>query len=87
MERFMSSVEGNRLVTVAVNTRRSSLSPRLVMISPMANTPTATTTNPMPSESSGKPKLKRCTPVLTSLPTRPSSRPVTTIASDLIMSP
>jgi hypothetical protein len=57
------------------------------MISPIANTPTATTTNPMPSESSAKPKLKRCTPVLTSLPTSPNRRPVTTIASDFTMSP
>ena len=57
------------------------------MISPIANTPTATTMKPMPSESSLMPKVKRCTPVLTSVPTMPSSRPTATMASDFIMSP
>ena len=57
------------------------------MISPIANTPTATTMKPMPSESSVMPKLKRWTPVLTSEPTLPSSRPIATMASDFIMSP
>ena len=57
------------------------------MISPIANTPTATTMKPMPSESSVTPKLNRWTPVLTSLPTMPSRRPITTMASDLSMSP
>ena len=57
------------------------------MISPIANTPTATTMKPMPSESSVMPKLKRCTPVLTSVPTMPSSRPIATMASDFTMSP
>ena len=31
--------------------------------------------------------VKRCTPVLTSVPTMPSSSPIATIASDFIMSP
>jgi len=35
----------------------------------------ATTMNPMPSESSVMPKLKRCTPVLTSVPTMPRQKP------------
>ncbi len=42
---------------------------------------------PMPSDSSTMPKLKRGTPVFTSEPTMPSSSPITTIASDFIMSP
>ena len=57
------------------------------MISPIANTPTATTMKPMPSVSSVMPNEKRCTPVLTSVPTMPSSSPIATMASDLIMSP
>jgi hypothetical protein len=57
------------------------------MISPMAKTPTATTTKPMPSVSSGKPKLKRAMPELTSVPTTPRSSPNAVIASDLAMSP
>ncbi len=45
------------------------------MISAMPNMPIATTTKPMPSESSGMPKVKRSTPELTSVPMRPRSRP------------
>ena len=37
--------------------------------------PMATMTKPMPSASSGMPKVKRGAPELTSVPTRPSSRP------------
>src|SRR5216117_4073378 len=50
------------------------------MISAVPNMPMATITKPMPSESSGTPKVKRSTPELTSVPTRPSSRPKITIA-------
>src|SRR5262249_13202246 len=87
IERFKSSLVGNRWVSLELNTTRSELWPRLLMISPIANTPTATTMKPMPSVSSVTPKLKRCVPVLTSVPTMPSRSPITTMASDLIMSP
>lgn len=66
---------------------RLSEEPRLATISPSANTPTARTTNPMPSASSAMSKLKRLQPELTSVPTVPSNRPTVTIASDLTMSP
>ena len=45
------------------------------MISAMPNRPIETTTTPMPSRSSGRSKVKRSKPVLTSAPIRPSSRP------------
>src|ERR1044071_2378426 len=57
------------------------------MISAVPNIPIATTTKPMPSESSGMPKVKRSTPELTSVPTRPSSRPNTTMAIALTSEP
>jgi hypothetical protein len=49
------------------------------MISPMPNIPMATTTKPIPSASWGSSKPKRWTPELTSVPTRPRSRPSTII--------
>jgi len=57
---------------------------RLRTISAMPNMPIASGTKPMPSESSGMLKVKRCWPVCTSVPTRPSPTPATTIAIDLI---
>ena len=84
---FRSARVGIRFVTLPVKIFRSSGSPRLATISPIANTPTATTMKPMPSDSSVMPNEKRCTPVLTSVPTMPSRRPITTMASDLRMSP
>ena len=50
------------------------------MISAKPKSPIATTTKPMPSESSGTPNVKRCSPELTSVPMMPSSRPSTIIA-------
>ena len=47
----------------------------------MPNRPMATGTKPMPSPSSAKSKVMRGAPVLTSMPTRPSSRPTSTIAT------
>ena len=85
--RLKSSLVGNRLVTLAVNTSRLSFVSRLAMISAMPNMPIATTTKPMPSESSGMPKVKRGTPELTSVPIRPSSRPSTTMAIALTSEP
>ena len=57
------------------------------MISATPNMPIATTTKPMPSESSGMSKVKRSTPELTSVPIRPSSRPKITIAIALVSEP
>ena len=57
------------------------------MISAKPNTPMATATKPMPSDSSGMSKVKRATPELTSVPTRPSSSPSTIIAIALISEP
>ena len=57
------------------------------MISVMPNMPIATTTNPIPSERSGRSNAKRITPVLTSVPTNPSRRPNTTIATALMSEP
>ena len=47
----------------------------------------ATITKPMPSESSGTPNVKRSTPELTSVPTRPKSSPHTTMAIALTSEP
>ena len=57
------------------------------MISAVPNTPIATTTKPMPSESSGTSKVKRSTPELTSVPISPRSRPSTTMAIALVSEP
>ena len=57
------------------------------MISAKPNRPIATLTTPMPSVSCGMPKSKRATPELTSVPTMPSSRPVTIIAMALSSEP
>jgi hypothetical protein len=57
------------------------------MISAMPNMPMAIETKPMPSESSGMPKVKRCWPVCTSVPTRPSATPSTTMPMDLMTEP
>ena len=53
----------------------------------MPNRPIATTTNPIPSPSTGRSKVKRSRPELTSVPTRPSSRPSSTIATALSSEP
>jgi hypothetical protein len=47
----------------------------------------AMVTKPMPSVSSGMSKLKRATPEFTSVPTRPSSRPSTIMATALSSEP
>jgi len=57
------------------------------MISAVPNMPIATTTKPMPSDSSGMPKVKRSTPELTSVPMIPRSSPNTTMAIALISEP
>ena len=87
MHFLMSSQFGRIRSTFATKTSRVSLCCRLAMISAMPNTPIATVTNPMPSESSEMPKLYRATPEFTSVPTRPSSRPRMTIAIALMSEP
>ena len=57
------------------------------MISAVPNMPIATTTKPMPSESSGTSNVKRSTPELTSVPISPRSRPNTTMAIALMSEP
>ena len=84
---FMSSQVGNKCVTLALKMRRSCGLLRLAMISPIANMPTASTMKSMPSVSSGKPNAMRDSPVLTSVPTLPSSSPSATMASEFSMSP
>src|SRR2546428_314180 len=86
-ESLMSCQVGSKPVTFLVKTSRCSFCSRLLMISAKPNTPIATETKPMPSESSETPKLKRATPELTSVPTRPSSRPRITIAIALMSEP
>jgi hypothetical protein len=85
--RLKSSLLGISLPTLAVNTSRFSPCSRLAMISAVPNMPIATTTKPMPSESSGMPKVKRSTPEFTSVPMRPSSSPNTTMAIALMSEP
>ena len=57
MHFLMSSQFGRIRSTFATKTSRVSLCCRLAMISAIPNTPIATVTKPMPSESSGMPKL------------------------------
>lgn len=74
--RRQSSRLGIRFVTLLTKTERSLSFSRLRMISPTPNMPIATVTKPIPSASSGMPKVKRCTAELASVPTTPSSRPI-----------
>ena len=53
----------------------------------MPNMPMASATKLMPSASAGMPKVKRITPELTSVPTRPSTRPSTTMPMALRSEP
>ena len=53
----------------------------------MPNRPMAIGAKSMPSLSSGMSKVKRCAPVLTSVPTRPNSRPRKTMAIALATEP
>jgi hypothetical protein len=85
--RLKSSLLGNMLVTLLVNTSRCSFCSRLLITSAKPNTPIATATKPMPSESSGMPNAKRDTPLLTSVPTTPPSRPRQIMAMALISEP
>lgn len=59
----------------------------LAMISVTPNRPMASATICTPSWSSGNPKSKRATPELTSVPTRPSITPPTTMVMPLIAEP
>ena len=53
----------------------------------MPNRPMAIGAKSMPSLSSGMSKVKRWAPVLTSVPTRPNSRPRNTMAIALMTEP
>ena len=50
------------------------------MISDRPNSPMATGTKPTPSNRSSIPKVKRCSPVVTSVPISPTNTPSTIIA-------
>src|SRR5476649_1910491 len=78
---------GIRPVTLAWTISRVDTCSRLRMISPNPNTPMATTTKPMPSESSGMPKLMRSAPVSRSEPTIDIIRPESTMAIALSTDP
>src|SRR5207247_9201199 len=82
-----SCKEGSRLLTFLVKISRCSFCSGVAWMSANPNTPIATETKPIPSESSDTPKLNRATPELTSVPTRPSSRPRITIAIALMSEP
>jgi hypothetical protein len=60
---------------------------RFVTISANPNTPMAMITKPMPSPSSGTPKVKRSAPELMSVPTSPRISPSTVIATALRSEP
>ena len=57
------------------------------MMSQMPKSPMASETNPIPSASSGTPKVKRWAPLVTSVPIMPSSRPSTIMPTALIIEP
>ncbi|OJU36891.1 MAG: hypothetical protein BGN94_04135 [Rhizobiales bacterium 68-8] len=85
-ERRKSSRVGHSRPIISVVMRTDGFS-RLVMISRTPNRPIASATNSMPSVSSIMPKVKRRSPELMSVPTMPSSRPSSTIATALIGEP
>src|SRR4051794_20841022 len=67
-------------LSFVVISSRGAVDSRFITISANPNSPIATTTTPMPSDSSGMPKSKRATPELTSVPTMPSNSPTTIMA-------
>ena len=66
---------GHKLLSLNESRPRSCGLPSATISSAMPNIPIATGTKPMPSASSGMPRVMRGVPVLTSMPTRPSSSP------------
>ena len=79
---------GHRCVILFKKTSRSpSTCSKFFMISARPKTPIATATKPMPSDSSGIPKLNRAIPEFTSVPTSPSNNPSRIIAIALITEP
>ncbi len=82
-----SSLVSQSWPTLVLRMLRDSGRSRLRMISAMPNMPMAMGTKPMPSDSSGMPKVKRCWPVCTSVPTRPRATPSTTMPTALMMDP
>src|SRR4030042_4664352 len=86
-ESLKSFFLGQRPRILDDNTRRSWPFSKFKMISEMPNKPTAMGTNPNPSANSGTQKVKRDTPVLTSVPMRPKNSPTRIIATALITEP
>ena len=60
---------------------------RFLVISAMPKQPSATLIRPTPSARNGNCKVKRCEPLMTSVPTAPSSTPTSVIARPLRMLP
>jgi hypothetical protein len=75
------------VILLETSVRLPSGARRLVMTSPMPNTPIANGTKPIPSARSGRPKVKRVPPVLPSTPTSPRIRPKTIMAMALSTEP
>ena len=73
--------DGSRRPIVRVRISRPSGASKFAMMPAKPNRPIATTTKPMPSESSGSPNVKRWSPVVVSMPTRPRSTPSAIIAT------
>src|SRR5712671_5604167 len=79
---------GHRFEIFSITIERfSSGAIRFAMISPTPKTPTATGTKPIPSARVISPKVKRCPPVLPSVPTSPSRSPNTIMATALTTDP
>ncbi|MNS88885.1 hypothetical protein D3C72_1228770 [compost metagenome] len=85
--RRKSSRLGKSPVTRSVKVSRCSFCSRLAMISAKPNRPIASAVMLMPSVSSGTSNENRAAPELTSVPTRPSSRPRTIMATALTSDP
>ena len=87
-ERRKSSAVGHSRVIFSVTTERCSAGrARFEMISPTPKMPMASVATSMPSVKSRMPKVKRCPPVLPSVPTSPTSRPSTIMATALSTEP
>ena len=72
---LMSVHLGSRPLMSVTTLGGASLRSRAAMVSPRPNSPMATTAKSSPSPRDGTPKVKRWTPVFTSVPTMPSSMP------------
>ena len=82
MIRLNSAQVGMRWI-VPLNGVRSSWLSRFFVISAMPKQPSATLTRPIPSARKAEFMVKRCMPLLTSVPICPSSTPIKHIAMPL----